>query len=420
MAKDETPSRSKIPPGDNSTVIDFDALGDVGEFVTPEDVVGDDLAAELQKVLDEAKSQLDIDLTVPLPARVAPPVAPPPVAAVPVAIDEETLDADAEFESPADVLGTASSEATAPPVMAEEDPAEFEAQLKQLLELAASGDTGGAQPPAAEPEPSIDATTAQAQAMLDEIKQMTAMVNGAVAIPAVTSQATADDSPGFSEEEIAKMAAELLEPSAPASPSANIKTFEPTQPKAAPVSPQSLSQLDEYLAGHADNAVADAFDTVSEVIAEQQAAMETPEAAITSEAATPATIDDEFSSPEQVYDNAAPAAAPLMPTQSQGTAPRSEKVAAPRAAVAAAAPLEPSGETASIATVRKSKPSAGQMVRKVIVVTTAAAYGFCRVVNSPLKNASESTRKTIGYVGLLTLTNASLLILGKLLSSLMG
>ena len=396
---------------DNSTAIDFDAPCDADEFLSPEDIVGDDLAAELQKVLDEAKTQLAVDLTSPQAARVAPPTAvfqaSPPAATTPKT--EAGPESDADFESPDELLGAfASPAATAHPLV-EESAEGFEQQLKGLLDSIASGEAGGA-------APSVDATVAKAQGLTKEVEQMTAMVQNALAAPAASSQATLEDSPTFSEEEVAKMAAEISDPAPQKPVSAEIKNLAATEPKQPAPPAQSLSQLDEYLAGHADHAVSDAFETVSDVVAQDQAAGSTPGPTIPVPVAPPAEAEDDFSSPEQVLDTQT-LTVPVAAQPVAATAPVAEKNAPVHApAPASAAAVDPAAPVVK----PRRKLNIGGLLRSVVAVSGKLPRRVCSVLNRPLNNASESTRKTIGYVGLLTVAHGSLLILGKMLFSLMG
>ena len=429
MAKDEK-SRSKPPVGDNSTVIDFDALGDVDEFVTPQDLVGDDLAAELQKVLDEAKSQLDVDLVTPVAKIATPAPAPPPIAPVVSETPAEAdVDLDAEFESPDDVIGQLSptlamslSSPSAPDSspaaeQLEDDPAAFERQLQELLNLSASGGTGAS--PSPQPAAPVDATIAQAQAVTDEIRQMSATINAASASPVASAQADLNDSPTFSEEDIARLTAELLDPGSAPPVSADIKTTAKPDEKTSQVTNQTLGQLDEFLAGHADHAVADAFDTVSDVIAEQQAIAYLTDEKPASVLPDAAAGDDDFSSPEQVLAPQVSSASVPPPSANHAGATNPASVVTPRA-VAIPTTASSHEESSSTPQAAKAKRSLGQMIRLSAVVCVKTTRTVCAALNRPLKNASESTRKTIGYVGLLTVTNASLLILGKLILSLLG
>ena len=49
-----------------------------------------------------------------------------------------------------------------------------------------------------------------------------------------------------------------------------------------------------------------------------------------------------------------------------------------------------------------------------------AAYRACALINAPLAKASDQTRKLVGYAGLVTAFNGSILLLIKFISSMKG
>jgi hypothetical protein len=58
--------------------------------------------------------------------------------------------------------------------------------------------------------------------------------------------------------------------------------------------------------------------------------------------------------------------------------------------------------------------------KTTIHICTAGAYKFCQITNRPLNKVSATTRKRIGYAALITIGNASLLLVGKFIAAMTG
>jgi hypothetical protein len=370
MSRNSNPIELKTP---SDAVGEASAVDPADDFVAPQDLIGEDLAAQLQEVLDEAAAHL------------SDPAAPPTSAADATdAAAVESHEEDGAFESPAQVLAAdrgqvADSSAVVPDHLAtiaapaappvEEVGVSFEEQLRELMALASGKKSEPAPSAALAEDHDLEATSAQARSLTQELEQMSAMIGKAV-------------SP---------------------SPAAHAGSRPPAEAPAE-VQAESVTQLDEILAGHADHAVADEFETVNDVIelekalaelkTEAPSAASTPKFAPPQQAAPPADAGVRYAddSPAPMAAGAAPPAKPAAAETAQTAATPDEPV--PRAAPAAAA---------TIAAVRPAPGLRDKLLR------------LCLSLNRPLRNVAAPTRNLVGYAGLLTLANGAMLVLIKLL-----
>ena len=308
-----------------------------------------------------------------------------------------------QFESPEQVLG--------------EDMID---QLQKMLDQVSAGEDPMAstdeQVPAdsiaAASDDSIDATTADAEALKDDLSELADQIDGAMtaaAQPNAEAEASADES-DVDAEAIQEMIAGKSP--APAPDSAGNKP----QDQAAPASSgEAIGQIDEYLAGQADSAVEGEFETVHDVMAAEQARVAGVVAAVQKEESGEATdaaaqAADEVS--EAAEDTKEPAAA---------MADAAPQEAGEMESTPATAPAKVARSTDVEADVKPSlRDRMAGIVRVAGKTSAATLFTVCSVVNRPLQGKSEMTRKLIGYAALITLANASLLLVGKYVLGIFG
>ncbi|MCC7407680.1 MAG: hypothetical protein IT442_06385 [Phycisphaeraceae bacterium] len=190
---------------------------------------------------------------------------------------------------------------------------------------------------------------------------------------------------------------------------------------ASAADPGLMQQIDELLASEADKAVAGEFETVDDVLGDEQVAAATPippaptpdEAPGSAEAGagqTPAggaTAKDVAAELDQDLVSAAPA--------SEQDTPAAEKRAGktPEAAAAAEGNAEPTSE-AAVAEQEEMLPAGEPVIRR------GALLQFCTAVNAPVRKLSPPSRRIVGYVALLTLFNGSAFTIMALLRSMFG
>ncbi len=192
-----------------------------------------------------------------------------------------------------------------------------------------------------------------------------------------------------------------------ASPAEVASAAEPTSAAAStPPGPASLNQIDEFLAGHADHAVSGDFETAHDVMAAEQAASSSP-----AEAPKPVPV------PVPAAVVSVPPTAPIQPSPPPSVAVPSTAAVPPVGG--AAEPEKPA--TAGDA---GSRLKLAHLVRRAViggaVATSNLAFQACALINVPLAKASEQTRKMVGYAGLITAFNGSILLLIKFISSMKG
>lgn len=196
------------------------------------------------------------------------------------------------------------------------------------------------------------------------------------------------------------------------------------------------------MAEEADDAIAGDFDTVHDVLASEQAqapapapiAAATPESAPVSNgfSATGADVGTELDaqSPKAVGAAAAAIGAATAVSAAAAAAPKPVTFAAPAPVASGAAKPSVAAPTSGPAPATPAEPRGPglltrltQRVKSVRLPSTnplRLARWTCATINAPLNVLAPTTRNTIGYVGLLTLFNASVLLMGKGATSLMG
>lgn len=376
------------------------------EFVAPQDIIGEDMANELQRVLDEAQTGMN-----------------GPVALVKPAVDETAAtEEDGVFESPDEVL---SAEGAA---LADEEvqstvatAADVTRQIEKMNALIRE-----AVPPPANAAPAARPVSEPAAAV-DDVTLMDTAADAAAEVtaegPAVAAASAAADDEILTLEQILRMSPRDEPPSpltAAARPAPRAAAG-PATPTTAPAvsdpaaSAESLGQLDEFLAGRADHAVSDEFETVNDVLADDQAARsleQMPEAPVI--AATPlsplryATTGVDVDELQEAEVRAAQRND--VPAGGEGGTVKPAAPAAPAPPPAVAPPQR--GTTPSPTEQRRQL---ADIVRQAAVVCGESVYRSCVAINRPLANANDSTRKIIGYAGLITVANAVLLLIGKLI-----
>ncbi len=408
-SKSKGRSKAQSPPVTEAPVAAPEAEANI-DFLAPQDIVGDDLVAQLQTVLDEARAQLNDDPAVAATVRESSPaeasidddafVDVDEAAAADVPWDDALID-DAMFESPAQVLGGSESMEHPAAAMVKEESKDFDAEIKQLMEMtggeadqpaSAADEAFAADSPA---EDSIDATGHQADAVGAEVDRMSHLIEDAVA-PAGSTETD-------------QIIREIHHSQSPANRgvSAGAVSTPASAPAPAPVSTATMKRLDEFLADHADHAVADEFETIQDVLSQATAAQSpvTDATAPHSQATASQEDDDEFDSPEQLLQTDD---APFHQSEPHTSAP-------PHASIIAAG-ADGMAEADGGAAAGDEKPTTGLRMKTggLLLAAKRKTYEVCRVLNRPLQNASASTRWNIGMIGLITLANASVLLLGKL------
>ena len=161
---------------------------------------------------------------------------------------------------------------------------------------------------------------------------------------------------------------------------------------------QAISMIDDYLAENADQAIAGDFETVQEVLASNVAAVDTSEIAVSFEApeavvAKEANVDDmvagDFESIDEVAEQPSP---PVEKTE------------------------QPKPEPVVVETV--SEESIAHADR--VTVCKGVLRQFCAIVNRPLIKAGPEVQSAIGLAAMVTVFNASMLLIGKLAFAVLG
>ena len=207
---------------------------------------------------------------------------------------------------------------------------------------------------------------------------------------------------------------------------------------------ETVKDLDRILADSADDAVAGDYDTIEQVLAEEQTATSAPAAqtdTTTAEAPFAGESDDEnlpegmFETPEQIQAGAdskpAKAAEPIAAPVGGGdfTAgaedvarelaeqPESMPQEAEPEPVAASAKASPSPATGDGSRGRSIAAALGSRVVGVAGRTPDLALRVCTTINKPVRRLPAEWQNTVGYIGLLTFFNATVIMVYKLLST---
>jgi len=207
---------------------------------------------------------------------------------------------------------------------------------------------------------------------------------------------------------------------------------------------EAVKDLDSILADSADDAVAGDYETIEQVLAEEQAATAAPAAqtdTTTPEAAFPAEPDDDelpegmFEAPEQIQAGKDPrppeVAEPVAAPAGGGDfTARAEDVAKELAEQPESLPPEPEAPpvtptpkptpTPGVRRGSRSRSIAAAVGSRLVGVagrTPEVALQVCTTINKPVRKLPAEWQNTVGYVGLLTLFNATLILIYGLLST---
>jgi hypothetical protein len=376
------------------------------------DLVGVDLARQIQELLDDAKNEMRATggaaADDPGPKLMAIPTAPPPpksgeaatsepvraeapipTAAAPAPTDAETSEnLDGTFEAPDAVVGE--------PVIQASGPA-----------------------PTMPPAPRKPAPAADAAADLDQLKQVLD-APGAPEASDTPEDELAGVSGTFEDPQQALASAAAVPAASPPAAAPAAKAVEPTAASAAaPAQPEvvDIKQIDALIAQSADDAVAGDFETIDDVLKTQGGAGSAKPAAAAAghdehaDAAAAGGEDDadaiegDFSTPEQLISGAtATDVAAELDADAKGSGKRATRSAAPAAAEPAA--------------VQEQKAARAARRALLLAMFIARLRQTCAKLNGPMQRVSPETRNLVGLIGLLTLFNGSVVVIGKLLGKL--
>ncbi len=189
-----------------------------------------------------------------------------------------------------------------------------------------------------------------------------------------------------------------------------------------------IDQIDEMLAEQADTAISGDFETPGEILAAEQDGeqhiMEAP----------PAPNDD------SVKDGMKDAADTITVQTDDAVQPTDPTQPMEGRTIMEAIPLHPTDSADAAATMETDEPTepsvegvddldfeeesietAGQddgdatASTGIIHILSDKLFRFCSMINRPLQGASDGTRKMVGMIGLITIANAALIMLGKML-----
>ena len=207
---------------------------------------------------------------------------------------------------------------------------------------------------------------------------------------------------------------------------------------------EAVKDLDSILADSADDAVAGDYDTIEQVLAEEQTATSAPAAqtdTTTAEAPVAGEPDDEelpegmFETPEHIQAGedagSAEAAEPVAaPVGGGDFTARAEDVAKELAEQPESMPqgselppVTPSAEPSPTPGARggsRARSIAAAIGSRLVGVagrTPDVALRVCTTINKPVRLLPADWQNTVGYVGLLTLLNATMLLVYGLLST---
>ncbi|MEX2213269.1 MAG: hypothetical protein WD768_04025 [Phycisphaeraceae bacterium] len=316
---------------------------------------------------------------------------------------DEPLDGD--FESPEQVLGEAMVD-----------------QLQMLLDQVTAdvdapadrdeGEINDALATALNATEEIEETAEQAEALTLELADLARQIDGLAEDPVEASPDEESKSPDeLSADDIRQMTRGAAASSSVATPSAT--AAKPADEPPAP-STEAIGQIDEYLSGQADTAVANEFETVHDVMAAEQAQdAAVADAAMRDDPGDPDAIDGEGAAPiaEAAQENEAPQEA----TAEGHSAPNASHSHVRRAAAAEdSVSTDASDEDPSL------KSRLARIARKAGKVAVVTLFTACTLVNKPLRNSSDTTKKIVGYAALITLANASMLLVGKYVLGIFG
>jgi hypothetical protein len=379
------------------------------------DLVGVDLARQIQELLDDAKNEMRATggaaADDPGPKLMAIPTAPPPLKGEEAATSEPVR---AEAPIPAAAAAAPTDAETS-----ENLDGTFEAPDAVVGEPVTQA---SASAPAVPPAPRKPAPATDAAADLDQLKQVLdapdapetpedelAGVSGTFEDPQQALSSAAAEAAAATP--VAAPAAKAVEP--PAAAPAPTAAAAPAQPEVV-----DIKQIDALIAQSADDAVAGDFETIDDVLKTQGGAGSAKPAAAAghdehADAAAPAGEDDadaiegDFSTPEQLIGGAtATDVAAELDADAKGSGKR-----ATRSAAAAPAAAEP-------AQVQEQKAARAARRALLLAMFIARLRQTCAKLNGPMQRVSPETRNLVGLIGLLTLFNGSVVVIGKLLGKL--
>lgn len=187
-------------------------------------------------------------------------------------------------------------------------------------------------------------------------------------------------------------------------------------------SSQAVAELDRILASSANDAVAGDFETLEDVVGD---GMAQPSAVAASAPLikTPSADDEDrlhadFQAPESVLTQqpGAPTAPPAA-AFTAGAADVDRELKQDEAGQAVTAPQVAHAAVAPEFGVHR-QPLLRRATAAVAAIVPRTARSACEAINRPLHRLSPESRNLVGYVGLLTLFNASVLLIYKLLTTL--
>ena len=187
-----------------------------------------------------------------------------------------------------------------------------------------------------------------------------------------------------------------------------------------------FDQVDQLLADHAEQAVAGDFETVSEVTADQKQTQPADE----SQTGMAEQLQGSYFAPEQLLGGALEPTAVIdedgSSTSSDTTCDGSQAQACEpnREPTSAADAVEaPLAESTNLPIWRRLRPGMAELAHQALPLFRPAIRQLrwaCALANRPLVRLAPSTRNFVGYAGLVTLCNAGIVTVGKLLFILFG
>lgn len=194
-----------------------------------------------------------------------------------------------------------------------------------------------------------------------------------------------------------------------------------------------MQQIDELLASEADKAVAGEFETVDDVLGDEQIAAPvpippTPAAEVSAEAPQAPASGGAQAGGATAKDVAAEldqdlvAAAPAPETEPEAEPQAVSKAKQQKGDVKPAAPTD--AQAAPEAGEEESEQAVEEQAETLPlpepVIRTSSLLRFCTALNAPVRRLSPPSRRVVGYVALLTLFNGSAFTIMALLRSMLG
>ena len=177
----------------------------------------------------------------------------------------------------------------------------------------------------------------------------------------------------------------------------------------------TVEQIDSMLAAAADDAVSEDYETVSDAQAQTAAPRDDSQPA--------AERQDEWCAPPGNLDQSGPIEGTYITPEQILAGNVSETEPQPQAAIDSAVE-EPIEAVATEATAKVAGPTL--LSRVLLVLRTEAArlhsrlHRFCAWLNRPVNRLAPAKRTVVGYVGMVTVFNGSVLLVGKLIGVILG